>query len=113
MSLEAVAHSDTTVRVNYPFGAAGALLPLTPANNYTPTVLLCGGTQASPGQSITPETKASTQCASITLTPQGIAKGWQVSDPMPQGRIMGNFVRSSYVAVLSDRLANLIPCRRS
>jgi hypothetical protein len=28
----------------YPASGAVAMLPLTPANNYTPTILFCGGT---------------------------------------------------------------------
>ena len=33
---------DQIVRV-YPASGAAAMLPLTPANNYTPTVMFCGG----------------------------------------------------------------------
>jgi hypothetical protein len=32
----------------YPGSAATALLPLTPANNYTATILMCGGTNLQP-----------------------------------------------------------------
>lgn len=34
---------DRIIRV-YPGSAATAMLPLTPENNYTPTILFCGGT---------------------------------------------------------------------
>jgi hypothetical protein len=34
-------------RVVYPLNAAAVLLPLTPENNYTPEVVICGGSQIS------------------------------------------------------------------
>jgi hypothetical protein len=57
------------------------LLPLFHENNYEPEVLLCGGStiddrRASTG--ISSQESASTQCARMVLTEEGILSGWQV-----------------------------------
>lgn len=83
------------VRVTYPMAGTGVLLPLRWANNYTPTVMLCGGQTASDTaapSSLSAEDPASAQCASITLTTAGISAGWIV-ETMPEGRIMPDTVR--------------------
>ncbi|KZT42986.1 hypothetical protein SISSUDRAFT_1116679 [Sistotremastrum suecicum HHB10207 ss-3] len=77
------------VRVTYPMTGTGVLLPLSPPN-YTPEVLICGGSTAS--DTVSPSTlssqmPASAQCARMTLTSAGIAAGWAV-EQMPQPRIM-------------------------
>lgn len=78
-----------------PFSAGAALLPLTPENNYTPEVLICGGSTvsdtASPS-SYSSQTPASAQCSRIVLTAAGIAAGWSV-ETMPMARIMGELVQ--------------------
>ena len=35
------------VRVSYPMAGTSVLLPLRPSNQYTPTVLICGGSKVS------------------------------------------------------------------
>jgi len=82
------------VRVTSPFSAGAVLLPLTPANSYTPEVLICGGSTIN--DTIAPSTlstqiPASSQCVRMVLTPAGIAAGWQV-ESMPQPRIMPNTI---------------------
>jgi hypothetical protein len=73
-----------------PFSAGGFLLPLTPANNYTPEVVICGGSTLDDTQSPTSfssQSPTSKQCVRMQLTTAGIAGGWQV-ESMPTGRIM-------------------------
>lgn len=73
-----------------PFSAGHALLPLTPENNYTPEVIICGGSTVSdmiPPLNLSSQTPASDQCSRIVLTAEGIAAGWQV-ERMPQPRVM-------------------------
>ncbi|KAL0946774.1 hypothetical protein HGRIS_012948 [Hohenbuehelia grisea] len=82
------------LRVTYPMTGSGLLLPLTPENNYTPEVLLCGGStidDTRPGYEISSQDVASAQCARMVLTDAGIAKGWQVEE-MPQPRTMLDMV---------------------
>lgn len=82
------------VRVNYPASAASALLPLTIANNWTPEVLLCGGSSApsiDAGTGLSPTSPASTQCSRLVLDSAGIAGGWQ-TETMPEARLMGDAV---------------------
>ncbi|KAB5591986.1 fungistatic metabolite [Ceratobasidium theobromae] len=82
-------------RVAYPMSAAGVLLPLTPANGYTPEVLFCGGSQISDqidGTLIDAHHDyASTQCARMVLNDAGIAAGWKV-EHMPEPRVMSDGV---------------------
>ncbi|KAL5633213.1 hypothetical protein ACGC1H_003644 [Rhizoctonia solani] len=82
-------------RVVYPMNAAGVLLPLTPANNYTPEVLICGGSHLSDilkGEDIDAHHDyASAQCSRMVLNDAGIAAGWQI-EYMPEPRIMSEGV---------------------
>jgi len=78
------------VRVNYPWSAGAVLLPLTPENNYTPEVLICGGSTADdsvPPEQLSAQMPASNQCARMVLNDAGIAAGWQV-ETMPGNRLM-------------------------
>jgi hypothetical protein len=82
------------VRVTYPMTGVGLLLPLSYENDYTPEVLICGGStlsdQVSPDQ-LSAQDPASAQCARMVLTDKGIARGWQV-EQMPDPRVMPDAV---------------------
>ena len=88
------------VRV-YPASGATAMLPLTPANDYTPTIIFCGG-QAIPtedfgnyGSPAVPvwNIPASKDCQRITPQPKdGSAPKYVQDDDMPDGRTMGQFI---------------------
>ncbi|KAI0264203.1 glyoxal oxidase [Gloeopeniophorella convolvens] len=88
------------VRV-YPASGANAMLPLTPANNYTPTLLFCGGQNFEDKEwgdygfpaINTWERPASTDCQRITPEPQdGSAPAYVSDDPLLVGRTMGQLV---------------------
>ncbi|KAJ7589706.1 glyoxal oxidase N-terminus-domain-containing protein [Mycena floridula] len=82
------------VRVSSPFSAGAVLLPLTPENNYTPEVMICGGSTVSDTanpSSLSSQTAASAQCSRMVLTTAGIAAGWKV-ESMPQARIMPELI---------------------
>ncbi|KAK4056265.1 hypothetical protein OIO90_002708 [Microbotryomycetes sp. JL221] len=82
------------VRVNYPASAASTLLPLTRANNWTPSILLCGGTTLDTDGNpyyLSSNGGASSQCSRMELTDGGISRGWQV-EYMPSRRLMGDAV---------------------
>ncbi|KAG8742754.1 hypothetical protein FRC10_000968 [Ceratobasidium sp. 414] len=69
---------------------ASVLLPLTPENNYTPEVMLCGGSQLDPTlqeNQVSSQSPTSAQCSRMVLNAAGIAAGWKV-ESMPYGRIM-------------------------
>ncbi|PIL37696.1 hypothetical protein GSI_01390 [Ganoderma sinense ZZ0214-1] len=80
------------VRVTNPIDGSAILLPLSPPD-YTPEVLVCGGTQTDPidPSLLSSQTPATSQCSRIMLTPEGIAKGWQV-EHMLEGRTMPELV---------------------
>ncbi len=94
---------NNVVRV-YPASGATAMMPLTPQNSYTPTILFCGGSVMSdamwgnysgPGGNILGLT-ASADCSSIT--PED-SQGNQTpnmqyvqEETLPQGRTMGQFI---------------------
>ncbi|KAF5336234.1 hypothetical protein D9758_014367 [Tetrapyrgos nigripes] len=85
----------------YPASGAVAMLPLTPANNYNPSVLFCGGTDM-PNEAWgnyswpfinTWEYPASTDCQRITPEPEDGSKPVYVQDDdMLEGRTMGQFI---------------------
>ena len=82
------------VRVTYPMTGTALLLPLTPANGYTPEILICGGStidDTTPGYELTSQDPASDQCVRMVLTEAGIRHGWQV-ERMPHARIMPDAV---------------------
>lgn len=82
------------VRVSYPMTGTGVLLPLSPDNNYTPEVLLCGGSDIDDtraGYDISSQEPASAQCSRMVLNDDGIDAGWQV-EQMPEPRIMADAV---------------------
>ncbi|KAF9024558.1 copper radical oxidase [Hymenopellis radicata] len=76
----------------YPASAGTVMLPLTPANNWTATVLFCGGTNNNDWNTQTTvivNLPASTSCQKITPDVSG---SYQADDPLPQARSMGNFI---------------------
>ncbi|KAF9265608.1 hypothetical protein L218DRAFT_986303 [Marasmius fiardii PR-910] len=78
------------VRVTYPMAGTGLLLPLSHENDYTPTVLLCGGSaidDQTASYEISSQTPASSQCVRMALNDDGIKAGWEV-EHMPQARLM-------------------------
>ncbi|RXW19639.1 hypothetical protein EST38_g6230 [Candolleomyces aberdarensis] len=82
------------VRISYPMTGTGVLLPLTPDNDYTPEVLICGGSaidDTRAGYDISSQEPASSQCSRMVLSDEGIQSGWQVEN-MPQPRIMADAV---------------------
>lgn len=82
------------VRVTYPMTGTGLLLPLSPANGYTPEVLICGGSAVDDTKAdyeISSQDPASSQCVRMVLTDDGIAAGWQVEE-MPEARVMPDAV---------------------
>ncbi|KAF9467904.1 copper radical oxidase [Collybia nuda] len=81
------------VRVSNPFDASATLLPLTPPH-FTPEVLVCGGSTKNdsiPVEELSAQDPASDQCSRITLTPEGIKKGWIV-ERMLEGRVMSEML---------------------
>ncbi|KAF9269500.1 hypothetical protein L218DRAFT_993537 [Marasmius fiardii PR-910] len=82
------------VRISSPFSAGSVVLPLTPENNYTPEILICGGSTVSDqasASSVSSQTPASAQCSRMVLTAAGIAAGWEV-ESMPMPRLMADLV---------------------
>ena len=85
----------------YPASGANAMLPLTPANNYTPTILFCGGQSmedSSWGNYSYPmvdtwNVPASSECHRITPEPvDGSSPAYVQDDNLPIGRTMGQFI---------------------
>lgn len=89
------------VRV-YPASGGSAMLPLTPANNYTPTIIFCGGQYLEDYQwgnyswpfVNTWTVAASADCQLITPEPQdGSSPAFIQDDDLPNGgRTMGQFI---------------------
>ncbi|KAF8635140.1 hypothetical protein AX15_000524 [Amanita polypyramis BW_CC] len=78
----------------YPTSAGTIMMPLTPSNNYTATVLFCGGTNIQTGRWTSPgfislQYKASSSCVSIT---PDVSSRYNEEDPLPEGRVMANLI---------------------
>ncbi|EJU01093.1 copper radical oxidase [Dacryopinax primogenitus] len=85
------------VRV-YPASGATAMLPLTPANNWTATVIFCGGTNLEPDQWPDQPGGASWNIAAypadnscVKISPD-VSENWEYDDSIPEGRSMGQFI---------------------
>ncbi|KAF9062726.1 copper radical oxidase [Rhodocollybia butyracea] len=68
------------VRVTNPMDGTATLLPLSPPD-YVPEILVCGGSNSTdtvPSIDLSSQDPASDQCSRITLTSEGIEKGWIV-----------------------------------
>ncbi|KAH7888875.1 glyoxal oxidase [Phlebopus sp. FC_14] len=80
------------VRV-YPASAGSAMLPLTPQNNFTATIIFCGGSNISTEQWTQnwdiPHWPASASCVQIT---PDVSPNYSEIDPLPEGRTMGNLI---------------------
>lgn len=77
----------------YPGSAATAMMPLTPANNWTATIMLCGGTDLQPDQWVTTWNIAAYPADStcVSMTPD-VSTDWVDEEPLPEGRVMGNWI---------------------
>jgi len=77
----------------YPGSAATAMLPLTPANNWTAQIMFCGGTDLQPDQWVTTWNIASYPADStcVSMTPD-VSTAWVDEEPLPEGRVMGNWI---------------------
>ncbi|KAF7325763.1 hypothetical protein MKEN_00426800 [Mycena kentingensis (nom. inval.)] len=80
-------------RITNPFDGTATLLPLSPPD-YIPEVLACGGSHTSDTadpETLSAQDPASAQCSRMTLTPEGIEKGWEVEE-MPEARMMPEMI---------------------
>jgi hypothetical protein len=77
----------------YPASAATAMLPLTPANKWTATVLFCGGSDLQPSQWTAglDMTQVAASASCVTMSPD-VDRTWHEDDDLPEGRVMGNFI---------------------
>ncbi|KAJ7234958.1 glyoxal oxidase N-terminus-domain-containing protein [Mycena rebaudengoi] len=89
------------VRATNPFDGSATLLPLSPPL-YIPEVPVCGGTTVSdqtPSVNLSSQDPASDQCSRITLTHEGIQRGW-VMLLLPNGQvILVNGAHTGYTAI--------------
>ena len=81
----------------YPASAATAMLPLTPDNNYTPTILFCGGSsapfnQSSDGGSAFNVTAIEADKTCVRISPEDDSPQYEDDDDLPEPRSMGNFI---------------------
>ena len=85
-----IADIPHAVRV-YPASAGTAMFPMTPENNWTATLIFCGGTYLEANQWTTTwtiaEYAADTSC--VRISPD-VDVTWHEDDPLESGRSMGN-----------------------
>ncbi|KDR81169.1 hypothetical protein GALMADRAFT_265004 [Galerina marginata CBS 339.88] len=78
----------------YPAGAGTVMMPLTPANNWTATIMFCGGSDVPTDRWSSPDfvpiaQPASTSCVKIT---PDVSESYVHDDPLPERRSMTNFI---------------------
>jgi hypothetical protein len=81
------------VHVTNPLDGTATLLPLHPPD-YIPEILVCGGSNSSdtaPPDQLSTQDPASDQCSRITVTPEGIERGWEV-EKMLEGRTLNEMI---------------------
>ncbi|KAG8896391.1 hypothetical protein FRB99_008918 [Tulasnella sp. 403] len=78
----------------YPGSAATTMLPLTPANQWTATVLFCGGTNLQPDQwTVTWNIAAYPADATCVKITPDVSQNWiDEGETLPDGRSMGSFI---------------------
>jgi len=81
----------------YPASAATIMLPLTPENNYNPTLLFCGGSSApfeksSDGGAGFNVTAIPADDSCVRITPESANPAYTDDDDLPEGRSMGQFI---------------------
>jgi hypothetical protein len=105
------------VRV-YPASGGVAMLPLTPANNYNPTLLFCGGSDMPEydwGNYSWPFVDtwlvpASKDCQRITPEPlDGSSPVWEQDDDLLESRTMGQLIALPTVLSLSLTVVSMVP----
>ncbi|CED84971.1 Immunoglobulin-like fold [Phaffia rhodozyma] len=77
----------------YPASGAVAMLPLTPANNWTATLMFCGGTDLKADQWTTNWNIAGYPAdkTCVKISPD-VSVEWEYDDPLDTGRSMGQFI---------------------
>lgn len=77
----------------YPASSGVAMLPLTPANNWTATIILAGGTNLQPDQWVDNWNIAQYPSSnSVVRISPDLSGSYTEDDPLPEGRVMGSFV---------------------
>jgi hypothetical protein len=81
----------------YPASAAAVMLPLTPANNYTVTILFCGGSAAnlaksSDGGSGFNVTAVVADDSCVRINPDDANPVYEDDDSLPEPRSMGQLI---------------------
>ncbi|KAN0129788.1 glyoxal oxidase [Lactarius tabidus] len=77
----------------YPASAGVVMMPLTPANNWTATIMFCGGTNIGTNEWVKTwniaQHEASSSCVQIT---PDVSNSYTHVDSLPEGRTMGNLI---------------------
>ena len=79
-----------------PWTAGSGLLALRPSTSYTPTMVICGGSNANDKANpklLDANAPTVAACYRMDLTDAGIRGGWQNEDPMPNARVMPQMVQ--------------------
>jgi len=81
----------------YPASAAAVMLPLTPANGYTETILFCGGSAVNLAKSTDAGamfnvTAVAADASCVRINPDDANPTYSDDDSLPEGRSMGQLI---------------------
>ncbi|KAM0748117.1 DUF1929-domain-containing protein [Meredithblackwellia eburnea MCA 4105] len=85
----------THAQKTYPASGATAMLPLTVANDYTPTLLFCGGmdpVRDDWDNTLWAIAQTNTSSSCVSINPMDTSPTWKDEDDLPENRGMGNFI---------------------
>ena len=84
----------------YPASGSSVMLPLTPANNYTATILFCGGSNMQPEQWVTDWNIAGYPAdkSCVTIKPDDPAPKWKDDATLPEARTMVSAFAYTFVS---------------
>ncbi|KAH7323340.1 glyoxal oxidase [Rhizoctonia solani] len=77
----------------YPASGGMVMLPLTPKNNFTATVMFCGGSDLQPNQWVEnwDISKYPADSSCVKISPD-VSTEWETDDELPEGRTLGSMI---------------------
>jgi hypothetical protein len=90
----------------YPASAGTVMLPMTPGNGHTATVLFCGGNDRYDWTTVVSLATSPASDSCVRISPD-VSSDWETDEPLREGRTMGNMILLPTGKILMVNGANL------